>query len=93
MILSDDGTPGGDPPVMTNTNKWEGHSPTEAQNSYSISGDNGQYSPGTMNGYGPYASPTPDMTQMNAPELSPDKLPRDELKALLKRQLEFYFSR
>lgn len=56
--------------------------------------DNMQYSPNTaMNGYGPYSNPvTPEVVPIPA-ELSPDKLPIEELKVLLRRQLEYYFSR
>lgn len=56
--------------------------------------DNMQFSPNTpMNGYGPYGSPvTPEVVTIPA-ELSPDKLPVEELKHLLRHQLEYYFSR
>ena len=56
--------------------------------------DNMQYSPNApMNGYGPYGSPvTPEVVAIPA-ELSPDKLPVEELKHLLRHQLEYYFSR
>ena len=56
--------------------------------------DNMQYSPDSvMNGYGPYGSPvTPEVVPVPS-ELSPDELPINELKLLLRNQLEYYFSR
>lgn len=56
--------------------------------------DNMQYSPDSvMNGYGPYGSPvTPEVVAVPS-ELSPDELPINELKLLLRNQLEYYFSR
>ncbi|XP_032240362.2 la-related protein 4 isoform X3 [Nematostella vectensis] len=54
-----------------------------------------QYSPEpAVNGYGPYTSPgvAPEVVQ-GLQDMSPDKLPRSDLKNLLQHQLEYYFSR
>jgi len=74
-------------PPVTPPDQWQESAPfTELENM--------QYSPNAaMNGYGPYSNPvTPEVVSI-PPELSPDKLPVEELKVLLRHQLEFYFSR
>ncbi|XP_031568865.1 la-related protein 4B-like isoform X2 [Actinia tenebrosa] len=53
-----------------------------------------QYSPRAVNGYGEAntsQSPLAEIAQTK--EISPDKMPLKDLKALLQRQLEYYFSR
>ena len=76
-------------PSVTPPNRWKD----------STSSDelvNMQYSPNTaaVNGYAaPYSSPLPAEVTTVSPELSPDKLPDEELRDLLRHQLEFYFSR
>ena len=74
-------------PPVTPPDQWQETAPSNEL-------DNMQYSPNTaMNGYGPYSNPaTPEVVSV-PPELSPDKLPVEELKVLLRHQLEFYFSR
>ena len=74
-------------PPVTPPDQWPEATPSSKP-------DNMQYSPNTaMNGYGPYSNPvTPEVVPIPA-ELSPDKLPVEELKVLLRRQLEYYFSR
>ena len=74
-------------PPVTPPDQWQEATPSSKP-------DNMQYSPNAaMNGYGPYSNPvTPEVVPIPA-ELSPDKLPVEELKALLRRQLEYYFSR
>lgn len=71
-------------------------SPDQWQETLSSSSklDNMQYSPNSVvNGYGPYSSPvTPEVVAIPA-GLSPDELPIEELKHLLRHQLEYYFSR
>ena len=90
MTLSD-GTDGSvvtlvTPPV-TPPDQWPETAPSNELH-------NMQYSPNAaMNGYGPYSNPvTPEVIPVPS-ELSPDKLPIEELKVLLRHQLEFYFSR
>lgn len=90
MTLSD-GTDGSvvalvTPPV-TPPDQWPETAPSNELH-------NMQYSPNAaMNGYGPYSNPvTPEVMPVPS-ELSPDKLPIEELKVLLRHQLEFYFSR
>ena len=90
MTLSD-GTDGSvvalvTPPV-TPPDQWPETAPSNELH-------NMQYSPSAaMNGYGPYSNPvTPEVMPVPS-ELSPDKLPIEELKVLLRHQLEFYFSR
>ncbi|XP_020613038.1 la-related protein 4B-like isoform X2 [Orbicella faveolata] len=87
MTLSEDGVGSPMTPPVT--------SPDQRQQSTSSNDlDNMQYSPNaTVNGYEPYSSPvTPEVIAI-PPELSPDKLPVEDLKVLLRHQLEFYFSR
>ena len=87
MTLSEDGDGSLMTPPVT--------SPNQRQQSKSSNDlDNMQYSPNaTVNGYEPYSSPvTPEVIAI-PPELSPDKLPVEDLKVLLRHQLEFYFSR
>lgn len=69
-------------------------SPDQWQEAASSKLDNMQYSPNSVaNGYGSYSSPvTPEVVAIPA-GLSPDELPIDELKHLLRHQLEYYFSR
>jgi len=87
MTLSEDG--GGTPmtPPMIPLDQRQ-------QSTLSNDLDNMQYSPNTaVNGYEPYNSPvTPEVIAIPS-ELSPDKLPFEDLKVLLMHQLEFYFSR
>ena len=94
LTISDEGSPN-DVQVMTNTNDREEHSPTETQNNFTLSGEKAQYSPAMVNGLAPFSSPVnPDMPPVGmSAEHSPDSLPLEELKPLLRRQLEFYFSR
>lgn len=89
MTLSDvgDGSAVIVTPPVTPPDQWQEPLPSNEL-------DNMQYSPdAAVNGYGPYGSPvTPEVISV-PPELSPDKLPVEELKVLLRYQLEFYFSR
>ena len=84
IVVVADGT-AATPPVTRPDKRQESHS--EVSNAVT---ENMQCSPNAMNGYGPYSSP--EMVSASA-ELSPDKLPVEELKSLLRNQLEFYFSR
>jgi len=87
MTLSEDGDGSSMTPPVT--------SPDQRQQSTSSNDlDNMQYSPNaTVNGYEPYSSPvTPEVIAIPS-ELSPDKLPVEDLRVLLRHQLEFYFSR
>ena len=70
-------------------------SPDQRQQSTSSNDlDDMQYSPNAaMNGYEPYSSPVSPKVIAFPSELSPDKLPVEDLKVLLMHQLEFYFSR
>lgn len=87
MTLSEDGDGSLMTPPVTSPNQRQ-------QSTSSNDLDNMQYSPNaTVNGYEPYSSPvTPEVIAI-PPELSPDKLPVEDLKVLLRHQLEFYFSR
>lgn len=87
MTLSEDGDGSLMTPPVT--------SPNQRQQSKSSNDlDNMQYSPNaTVNGYEPYSSPVTPKVIAIPPELSPDKLPVEDLKVLLRHQLEFYFSR
>jgi len=87
MTLSEDGDGSSMTPPVT--------SPDQRQQSTSFNDlDNMQYSPNaTVNGYEPYSGPVTPEGIAIPPELSPDKLPVEDLKVLLRHQLEFYFSR
>lgn len=87
MTISDVGDGSTVTPPVTPPDQWQ-----EPRSSNEL--DNMQYSPNAaVNGYGPYSAPvTPELISI-PPELSPDKLPVEELRVLLRHQLEFYFSR
>ena len=87
MTLSDVGDGSAVTPSVTLPDQWQEPTPSNEL-------DNMHYSPNAaVNGYGPYSSPvTPEVISI-PPELSPDKLAVEELRVLLRHQLEFYFSR
>ncbi|KAJ7372864.1 La- protein 4 [Desmophyllum pertusum] len=83
MTLSDvgDGSAVIVTPPVTPPDQWQEPLPSNEL-------DNMQYSPdAAVNGYGPYGGPvTPEVISV-PPELSPDKLPVEELKVLLRENL------
>lgn len=86
MTLSDK-SPEPQTPNTADSSKWQQNA--DEQHIVNME-DSLQYSPpAAVNGFGgPYSSPG-----AQSQENSPDSLSRDELKASLQKQLEYYFSR
>lgn len=90
MTLSDKSTGGPTPSTAAPTHLQENGEdiPVGAM------ADSLQYSPQAVNGYGEtYTSHSPAADMAQTQDVSPDKMPLKDLKALLQRQLEYYFSR
>ena len=86
--------------VSETSKKWQPEDVSETQQNHpepTSPADRMQYSPELTNGYGGpevFGSPTvATQEQSSFSQEALDSLPADELKSLIRRQLEYYFSR